>query len=91
MDVFIFNDSGEIIQKIEMGNYDSRKSFCYRLSSAKYHTVLPKTKFVVFHEVTNGPFRREETIFSAWAPQVCEIDAVKSFINKLKKYSPDLI
>ena len=91
MDVFIFNDSGEITQKIGMGDYNSGKPFCYRLSSFKYHTVLPKTKFVVFHEVTNGPFRREETIWGDWAPNEGEINAVKFFIMKLKKFTPDSI
>ena len=72
-----------------MGDYNSGKSFCYRLSTPEYHTVLPKTKYVVFHEVTNGPFRREDTVFGEWAPDEGEVDDVKSFIKSLKQFTPD--
>lgn len=89
MDVFIFDGAGKVIQKIQMGDYNSGKSFCYRLSTSEYHTVLPKTKYVVFHEVTNGPFRREDTIFGEWAPDEGEGKAVKSFIMSLKQFTPD--
>jgi cupin fold WbuC family metalloprotein len=89
MDVFIFDGAGKVIQKIQMGDYNSGKSFCYRLSTSEYHTVLPKTKYVVFHEVTNGPFRRDDTIFGEWAPGEGEGKAVNSFIMSLKQFTPD--
>lgn len=89
MDVFIFDMSGEIIRKIQMGDYKSGKSFCYRLSRSEYHTVLPKTKYVVFHEVTNGPFKREDTVFGKWAPDEEEVEAVNSFILRLKNFTTE--
>jgi cupin fold WbuC family metalloprotein len=89
MDVFIFDGEGKITQKVSMGDYNSGKSFCYRLSTSEYHTVLPTTEYVVFHEVTNGPFRREDTIFGEWSPGEGEVEAVKSFIISLKQFTPD--
>jgi cupin fold WbuC family metalloprotein len=91
MDLFLFNESGDIIQKIGLGDFNSGKPFCFRIAPLTYHCILPKTDFVVFHEVTNGPFLREETIFEDWAPEENETETVKSFVMKLKKFDPNSI
>lgn len=67
-DVFIFDDNGKVMEKIEMGSYASGKIFFYRLSEAFHHTLLIRTDTVVFHETTNGPFLRGGTVFAEWAP-----------------------
>lgn len=66
--VFLFDESGAIVRTIPMGAGDPDRAFYYRLSEPLYHTVVPESDLVVFHEVTNGPFRREDTVFAPWAP-----------------------
>ena len=66
--VFLFSDEGRIVDKIELGATGSGRSFFYRLSTPMFHTVLPETATVVFHEVTNGPFDPAEGVFAHWAP-----------------------
>lgn len=66
--VVIFDDDGGVKEKIPMAPPGSDRVFYYRLSEEAYHTVIPETDFVVFHETTNGPFRREDMEFAAWAP-----------------------
>src|SRR5689334_9781804 len=41
LDVFIFDDNGQVIKRLSMGEYRSNKLFCYRLSVPLFHTVLP--------------------------------------------------
>ena len=67
-DVVLFNDSGTIRQVINMGEISSGRQFYYRLSDPVYHTLLIRTDFLIFHETTQGPFLREDTIFPEWAP-----------------------
>ena len=67
--VVIFNESGEVSEVIEMGDYNSGKKFYYRLSEDCFHTVVPQSDIVVFHETTNGPFNIEDTAFAPWAPE----------------------
>lgn len=68
VDVVLFHENGDIRQVIEMGDPSSSKVFFYRLNKPVYHTLLIKTKFLVFHEITEGPFVRDMTQFPDWAP-----------------------
>ena len=51
-----------------MGPMGSGEIFYHRLADAWFHTVIPTSEMVVFHETTNGPFRRQDTIFAPWSP-----------------------
>jgi len=66
--VIVFTDGGEVTDVVRMGPPGSGDAFFYRLSEVRYHTVIPMSDMVVFHETTNGPFRREEMEFAPWAP-----------------------
>lgn len=69
VDVVLFHDDGTIRQVIKMGDCSSGKLFYYRLSEPVYHTLIIRTQFLVFHEITEGPFLREDTVFPDWAPE----------------------
>ncbi|MFC1570453.1 WbuC family cupin fold metalloprotein [Candidatus Omnitrophota bacterium] len=64
--VIIYDESGKVKEEIEMGDYSSGKKFYYRLSGEEFHTVVPGSDVVVFHEITNGPFKDGDTVFSSW-------------------------
>lgn len=68
LSVFLFDVEGRVTETIRMGEVASGRVFYYRLSSSIYHSVLPESEFVVFHEVTNGPFDRQDMIIAPWAP-----------------------
>jgi len=68
VDVVLFHDNGDIRQVIEMGEPNSGKVFFYRLDQAIYHTLVIHSRFLVFHEITEGPFLRDMTQFPDWAP-----------------------
>lgn len=68
IDVILFNEDGEVLDKVCMGDYKSGKTFFYRIKQNVFHTLIIKSKFVVFHEITNGPFIRENTIWADWSP-----------------------
>lgn len=82
-DVVIFDDEGEVIEIIAMGAYSSGRHFYYRLTDPFYHTLLVRSEYVVFHEVTRGPFVRTETVFPSWAPEERNNQAFKSFVDRL--------
>jgi hypothetical protein len=39
----------------------------------------------VFHETTNGPFNRADTIFAPWSPEEDDVVAVRAYVEKLKQ------
>jgi len=69
VDVVIFDEAGTITDVIGMGDYSSGKTFYYRMADPYYHTLLIQSDVIVFHETTNGPFERSETLFAPWAPE----------------------
>ncbi len=81
--VVIFDEQGNVCKVINMGDYRSRDMFYYRLPEAYFHTVIPLSDFVVFHETTNGPFKPEDTIYAEWAPLEDEGEAKTSYLDKL--------
>lgn len=65
MDVVFFSAEGRVERVLRM---DREGVAYYRLTEPLYHTMLVRSATVVFHEVTRGPFRPEETEYAPWAP-----------------------
>jgi len=84
-DVVVFDDKGKITRVIAMGDYSSGRKFYYRIDKAYYHTLLIKSDVIVFHEVTSGPFRKEDTLFAPWSPEDTDQEGIKKFIKRLEK------
>jgi cupin fold WbuC family metalloprotein len=82
-EVVFFDDEGGVREIVPIGDAASGRTFYYRLASPWYHTLLVRSDFLVFHEVTNGPFRREETVFAPWAPEE-EDGGVAEFQSRLE-------
>jgi len=66
LDVVIFNEQGEVTTTKQLSDFLSGKPFYIRLPPDCFHTVVPKTETVVFHEITPGPFKPEDTVFNDW-------------------------
>jgi cupin fold WbuC family metalloprotein len=82
--VFIFEENGNVHDRIAMGQVDSGRPFFYRLSSVLFHMPVIESEFVLFHEVTNGPFRQGETEFAPWAPSSnAEAPEIEKFLETL--------
>jgi len=82
--VIIFNDDGVIKKAIEMGEYRKGNPFFYRIGTDVYHTLQILSEFAVFHETTNGPFIRENTIWADWAPKENDLNEIEKFMSNLE-------
>jgi cupin fold WbuC family metalloprotein len=83
--VVIFHDDGKIKDVIDMGDYKSGKKFYYKMFKPYYHTVLVNSDFLIFQEVTNGPFKKSDTEYASWAPEESDKNFGKKYIERLKK------
>lgn len=83
VDVVVFNHTGEISDVIQLGAQNSGRNFFYRLSDSVFHTLLLRSEVLVMHEVTNGPFVREETVLAPFAPKEDQADAVRSYMHRI--------
>lgn len=80
VDVVVFDDDGAVSDLIELGDPTTGRAFFYRLGQSKFHTLLLKTAFLVVHEVTNGPFVRENTLLAPWAPTEDQLDETRDYM-----------
>jgi len=68
VDIIIFEDDGSIRQVVSLAAGHSSKAFFYRMSKPFFHTLIINSEILVVHEITNGPFAKDQTIFAEFAP-----------------------
>lgn len=85
VDVVVFDDDGNVTDIIAMGDYASGRTFYYRMAVPLFHTLLIRSDVLVFHETTNGPFDRRETVFASWAPEDGDEPAIDAFLNDVER------
>ena len=83
VDVVMFDDDGGITDVIELGDRNSGRNFFYRLSESRFHTLVSRTDVLVIHEVTNGPFDRDRTIFAPFAPAEDQIERAREYMSEV--------
>lgn len=72
VDIVVFSDDGEIDRIVELGAPGGSRAFYYRMSSAFFHTLIIRSRMLIVHEITNGPFRPQATVFADFAPEESE-------------------
>lgn len=83
VDVVLFNEDGEIRQINRLGAPQTGKIFYQRLPEETYHMLIIRTELIVFHEIIDGPFLQEKTIFPDWAPAEQGAASI-DFVNKIE-------
>jgi len=85
VDVIMMDEMGEILEVIPMRDATLGGPFYYRIAEPYYHTMFIRSDVVVFHETTNGPFARTNTIFAPWSPEEHDQAAVQQFMDGLAR------
>lgn len=83
-DLVLFDEAGAVTEVIGMGEFGSGRPFYYRMADAIYHALIIRSEWLVFHEVTSGPLRREESEFAPWAPADDDPAAVTAFLASVE-------
>jgi len=85
VDYVTFDNEGNVTDTISMGDFSSGKTFYNSLRTEIYHSLLIRSEWLVFLEVTQGPFNREDSVFAEWSPVDDDKQAVETFVNKINK------
>lgn len=82
--VLLFEDDGTLADSIALSVAVPRGNIYYRMESSMFHSLLIDSDWLVFHEVTEGPFRREQTTFASWAPveDQAGLDFLRGLVSK---------
>lgn len=78
--IVIFDDHGLIERAIHLSSYGN---IYYKLQKPLYHTVIPLSDYVVYHEITDGPFVLNDKDEAKWAPKKDELEKVKIYQKEL--------
>jgi cupin fold WbuC family metalloprotein len=84
VDIVVFSDDGDIDRVVRLGQPGGGRAFYYRMSKPFFHTLVIRSDILIVHEITNGPFRPEATIFADFAPE--DSDTVRA-----EAYQADLV
>lgn len=85
VDYVIFDDLGEINEVISMGDYQTGKSFYQTVRTELFHTLLIRSEWLVFLEITKGPFHKNDTVFADWSPTDLDVEKIKEFIKNIEE------
>ena len=66
IEIIFYNDNGIEIDKVILSDKMDEHPFLFRISNSAWHTVVPKSDFVIIHEVTKGPFNKNSSEFADW-------------------------
>ena len=83
-DYLLFSEKGKLVRRIEMGDYHSRRPFYQSTRKEIYHSMIVKTPWLVFLEITKGPFRRHQTVFARWSPEAHHVRNGINFLENAK-------
>ena len=82
-DLIIFNQSGKITKVLNLSNNLNNGFVYYRIEANTIHMLIIKSDYFIFHEVTKGPFKKENTKFPSWASKG-NLISDNSFISDLQ-------
>lgn len=86
VDILIFNDEGKILEIVKLGDKTTKSTFFYRLNCDYYHMFIIKSRYLIFHETSLGPFKRNNIKFAKWSPLNMTKLFQKSISQKIKNY-----
>ncbi|MCG3203773.1 MAG: hypothetical protein KCHDKBKB_00445 [Elusimicrobia bacterium] len=83
-DVVFFRGKGHISNVIPMGPKGSGLNFFLRVEEGMVHTLVLRSKSVVFHETTEGPYDpHQSSLYASWAPENNQKVDIDLFRRKL--------
>jgi len=85
VDIVIFEDNGDIRAVVSLAAESPDRAFCYRMSDSLFHTLVIHSELLVVHEITNGPFRPEQTVFAPFAPPDSDISGAATYREGLRQ------
>lgn len=84
VDVVLFNDDGDIEQIVPLAAGSTSKAFYYRMSRPFFHTLMIKSDLLLVHEITNGPFTGDGTMYAEFSPaEDADAVAIDTWLTKL--------
>jgi cupin fold WbuC family metalloprotein len=84
VDVVVFDEQGDISDVVTLCGDGTQGDICYRMSQPLYHTLLIHSDMLVLHEITDGPFVPDGSVFASFSPEEQDAAAATSYASQLR-------
>ena len=68
VDYLIFDDEGALSECHRLGEHSSGLPFYQTTRTDLYHSLIVRSDWTVFLEITKGPFEPSDTVWAPWSP-----------------------
>ena len=91
MEIYMLDEKSEVIKKIKLHS-DKKHGLpiIFKINKPIFHFVVPSTKWLVYHEVTTGPWKNELVKYAKFAPLGNNDNKGFEFYKVIKKKSKNL-
>ncbi|HEY1727839.1 MAG TPA: WbuC family cupin fold metalloprotein [Candidatus Baltobacteraceae bacterium] len=86
--VALLDEHGGVNGAIRLADPASGKPFFYRIPANVVHTLRIESEWLVFMEVTSGPFVRSQTEYMAFSPDGSDVAEVDRYLKRIAKEGP---
>lgn len=84
LSVFLFDDDGQVTQRVDLGPRGSGKPFTFWIGPDVWHMPVCQTPQLVFYETMTGPFRRDDVnVWAPWSPAEDDPAAIEAYLQCL--------
>jgi cupin fold WbuC family metalloprotein len=85
--LFFYDNQGNVINEILMGPLGNKKKYpsIYRMNDNLWHSIIPVSKKVIYHEVSQGPFEKNNNIIPNWISENNYRKFVDTYLLQIKK------
>tara|TARA_B100000959_G_C14419587_1_gene393916 strand:- start:91 stop:438 length:348 start_codon:yes stop_codon:yes gene_type:complete len=79
--IISFDNEGIVIDNVTL---EAGATLMYQIATNMYHSVIPLTPSVIYHESKLGPFRKEnDSLFAPWAPDGENLAECETYVSSL--------
>ena len=86
IDYIIFDKKGNIKNLFQLSDKGSKKFVYLRIKPNTFHSMIIKSKYVIFYEITSGPFYKKDTVFAKWYKDKFQKEYYLNLKNSVKKF-----
>ena len=86
IDYIIFDKKGNIKNLFQLSDKGSKKFVYLRIKPNTFHSMIIKSKYVIFYEITSGPFYKKDTVFAKWYKDKFQKEYYLNLKNSVKNF-----
>ena len=86
IDYIIFDKDGNIKKLFQLSDKGIEKNVYLRIKPNTFHSMIIKSQYVIFYEITSGPFYKKDTVFAKWYKKEYQKEYYSDLKNIVKNF-----